>query len=260
MHPIVQVLCRFKQLETIKELYETKVSKKTGRRYKTKKLLDSMPVSWIVTYSAKRAQKDIKDLERGIEKAKRALQTKTSITSRKGFRSLIKVAQDTANATLDVEKIKESRRFAGYYAVCTNLKTKTPESIMAIYRKLWQIEDCFRVSKTQLETRPCFVWTDGHIRGHFLSCYISLVIEKYMLYELKKALGKEEITTERLCRALQEAEVLYDDSDMQTPLMLRLYESELFDRMCSTFGLEVLNRVEQPYTVRRKLHLGSLNV
>lgn len=255
-----ELLCRYKKLETDKTLYETKTSKKTGRNYKTKKVIATMPVSWVVTYAPHRAQKDLGDVNRAIEKATKAINTGNGLSNNKGYRSYIQIPRSNGEAKLNLEKIQEDKKWAGYYAVCTTLKTKTSEQVMAIYRKLWQIEDCFRVSKTQLETRPCFVWTEAHIRGHFVSCFTSLVIEKYMLYVLKKALGKEAITAEAFCEAIREAEVVYDDSDMQTPLLLRLYESGLFDAMSKVFGLQALNRAEQPYMARRKLHLSSINV
>lgn len=126
---------------------------------------------------------------------------------------------------------------AGYYAVCTNLETKTPSEIMGIYRHLWQIEDCFRVSKTTLEARPCFVWTKEHIKGHFMSCFISLVIEKYLRHVLKSKF--KEITNDEINTALRTALLAYDNGNPQVPMYLRLYSSESrFDDMLRTFGLE----------------------
>ncbi len=96
------------------------------------------------------------------------------------------------------------------------------------------------------------MWTDPHIYGHFLSCFISLVIEKYMLYTFKNELGKEEITHEKMLEALRTAEVVYDDINPQVPFYLRLYEAGLFDRMSALFNLEALNRVEAPVSLKEE--------
>lgn len=48
--------------------------------------------------------------------------------------------------------------------------------MLASYRNLTRIEDCFRVTKTEMDARPICVWTDEHIKAHFLTCFISLVM------------------------------------------------------------------------------------
>ena len=76
-----------------------------------------------------------------------------------------------------------------------------------------------------------------------------------MLFMLKKELGKEEITHDKMLESIETASVVYDDINPQVPLYLRLYEAGLFDRMSTVFGLDALNRVETPSSLRRKLHL-----
>ncbi len=55
-----------------------------------------------------------------------------------------------------------------------------------IYQGLWKIEESFRVMKSNLEARPIFVWTESSIRGHFVMCYLALVIQRYLEYKLRK--------------------------------------------------------------------------
>ena len=217
-----------------------------------------MNLKWVVSHSPSRAAKDKADRDRAIEKAKQAVADPSRLKNR-GYKSLVKVPKGKGSPTINWEKINEQAKWDGYYVICTNLNI-SPRDATAIYRKLWQIEDCFRVSKTYLEARPCFVWTDPHIYGHFLSCFISLVIEKYMLYTFKNELSKEEIIHEKMLEALRTAEVVYDDINPQVPFYMRLYEAGLFDRMSALFNLEVLNRVEVPSSLRRKLHLPLTKV
>jgi hypothetical protein len=61
------------------------------------------------------------------------------------------------------------------------------DNIIKMYQGLWKIEDSFRVTKSELKARPVFVWNKKRIHGHFLSCYISLVI----LRLIEKRMGRE---------------------------------------------------------------------
>lgn len=253
-----EVVCRYKTLDVKQELFEMRESPTTHRNYKTSNVLDTMDLKWVVSYSPSRAAKDKADRDRAVEKAKKAVEDPSRLKN-SGYKSLVKIPKGKGSPTLNWEKINEQAKWDGYYVICTNLEI-SPHDATAIYRKLWQIEDCFRVSKTYLEARPCFVWTDPHIYDHFLSCFISLVIEKYMLYTFKNELGKEEITHEKMLEALRTAEVVYDDINPQVPFYLRLYEAGLFDRMSAVFNLETLNRVEAPSALRRKLHLPLTKV
>ncbi len=246
-----EVLAKYKTLPMKACLKERKVSKKTGRVYRGK-VVDTMDVKWLISYSAARAAKDRSDREKAVTKAEKALEK--GQLSMRGFRSLIDIPKGEGKPRLNIAKIQEQEKWDGFYAICTNLDVEDPKKITEIYRKLWRIEDCFRVSKSQLETRPCFVWTEDHIRGHFVSCYISLVLEKYMEYVLKQKLG-DEVTSSGLCQALRQAEVVCEDSNPQQTVYLRLYEDTLFDQMAEVFELKALNRVEDKSSLRRKLRI-----
>ncbi len=98
----------------------------------------------------------------------------------------------------DKEKYERDIALDGYYAIVTNDLDLTPADIIDKYRQLSVIEDSFRVTKTDLEGRPVYVWTDEHIKGHFLTCFISLTLyrllqmetdHKYSVSKLKEALN-----------------------------------------------------------------------
>ena len=78
--------------------------------------------------------------------------------------------------SLKLDKIKEEEKFDGYYSIVTSEKNLTDKEIRDIYKGLWKIEESFKITKSNLETRPVYVWTKEHIEAHFLSCFISLVI------------------------------------------------------------------------------------
>ncbi len=96
------------------------------------------------------------------------------------------------------EKYERDIALDGYYAIVTNDLDLTPFEIIDHYRQLSVIEDSFRVTKTDLEGRPVYVWTDAHIQGHFLTCFIALTLyrllqletgNQYSVNKLKEALN-----------------------------------------------------------------------
>ena len=78
--------------------------------------------------------------------------------------------------SLKLDKIKEEEKYDGYYSIVTSEKDLSDKEIRDIYKGLWKIEESFKITKSDLETRPVYVWTKEHIEAHFLTCFISLVI------------------------------------------------------------------------------------
>ena len=87
---------------------------------------------------------------------------------------------------LDEDRIREEAMYDGFYAVVTNLEGDVRE-VININKRRWEIEENFRIMKTEFEARPVFVRQEDSIKAHFLTCYISLLV--YRL--LEKKLGEE---------------------------------------------------------------------
>ena len=83
---------------------------------------------------------------------------------------------------LDLDKIRDEEKYDGFYAVITNLEDDI-RGILKINRQRWEIEENFRIMKTDFEARPVYVRREDRIRAHFLTCYISLLV--YRLLEKK---------------------------------------------------------------------------
>ena len=83
---------------------------------------------------------------------------------------------DDSSLSLNLDKIKEEEKFDGYYSIVTSEKHLSDKEIRDIYKGLWKIEETFKITKSELETRPVFVWTPESIETHFLSCFIALLI------------------------------------------------------------------------------------
>jgi transposase len=99
------------------------------------------------------------------------------------------------------EQVAFDEQFDGMNVITTSEVDMSDEKIIAAYSQLNSIEDCFRVTKTDLKTRPVFVWTKAHIEAHFLTCFIALVVMKLLYYKLQ---GKYSIA--RIIEALRSAQ------------------------------------------------------
>jgi thiol-disulfide isomerase/thioredoxin len=84
----------------------------------------------------------------------------------------------------DEEKLREEEKFDGYYAIVTSEGKKTDEEIIEIYRGLWRIEEAFKVTKSDLETRTVYLSRNDHIQAHFLICFVALVIARLLQLRL----------------------------------------------------------------------------
>lgn len=151
----------------------------------------------IVTYSPKfaRYQKTIRDLQ--VERAKKMLQSGNIKKERRNpndparFIGKTAVTEDGEAADirhyLDTDKIEDEALYDGMYAVTTDLLDDDVKDILKVSEGRWEIEECFRIMKTDFEAIPVFVHADARIRAHFLICFLSLVIYRY----LEKDLGQD---------------------------------------------------------------------
>lgn len=96
---------------------------------------------------------------------------------------------------LNLDAIQEEEKFDGFYAICTDLNNPAFE-IFEMNHNRWESEDAFRVLKTDFKARPAFVWTDQHIKGHFIVCFMALLIFRI----LEKQLDYRHTSTEILSK------------------------------------------------------------
>ena len=80
----------------------------------------------------------------------------------------------------DDAKLCEEEKFDGYYAIVTSEWKKSDEDILEIYRGLWRIEEAFKVTKSDLQTRPVYLSREDHIQAHFLICFVALVLVRLL--------------------------------------------------------------------------------
>jgi transposase len=116
----------------------------------------------------------------------------------------------------DQDVLVEEEKYDGYYAIVTSELDTEDEKIVDIYRGLWKIEDSFRITKSDLETRPVYVSRHDHIEAHFLTCFVALVLVRLLEKRLN---GKHpvpkilESLRRSSCSLLEENMYLFDYYD-----------------------------------------------
>lgn len=178
---------------------------KRGRPRKYKDV--SIPTKIHITWTKKRAEKDRKDRERVLKKVVETLKKPSAVTSqlKRGRNQYIDIDLNAEEASLDETRIAHQASYDGYYAIITNQLSAETEDVTQQYQGLWQIEESFRILKSDLRARPVYVWTDEHVRGHFAICFLSFVLLRYAQYLLGKQ-GKR-LSGERISEALERASV-----------------------------------------------------
>ena len=153
----------------------------------------SMDETLIVTYSPKYKAYQQKIRARQIERAEKIIASPGRKRKGKNQNDPMRFVKKNAVTpdgeiaekqvfSLDEEQIMKEEMYDGFYAVITNLEGDVGE-IIKINRQRWEIEENFRIMKTEFEARPVYVRRDDRIKAHFLTCYISLLL--YRLLEKK---------------------------------------------------------------------------
>lgn len=88
--------------------------------------------------------------------------------------------------SVNKEMIEQEARFDGFYGICTDLEDDNAGEIIKLNGGRWIIEDCFRITKTEFEARPVFLRRDDRIRAHFLTCFLALILYKYLAKKINR--------------------------------------------------------------------------
>ena len=95
--------------------------------------------------------------------------------------------------TIDQKQADFDAQFDGVNVLVTSEIEMTDEEMLDSYKELAKIEDCFRVTKTELESRPVYVWTEDHIQAHFLTCFIALVHLRLLQHQIGWKMSPERV-------------------------------------------------------------------
>ena len=206
----------------------------------------------LVYYSQKYADKQKRDRNQMIERAKDIIANpkkydKVSCKGAKSYINNIKFVKssgeiaDGIEMSLKEDLIKEEEKYDGYYSIVTSELNMSDFELRNKYRGLTKIEDTFKVTKSELETRPVYVWTKDHIESHFLTCFVALVIvrllekktdNKYSVSKIINSLKKCE------CNKLNNITNLFDYYDDTIEDLDKVFNVDLSDSLISTKKLK----------------------
>ena len=193
----------------------------------------------IITYSPKYKAYQSKIRNAQIDRAKKMIQSSDKTRKGKGSNDPARFIQRTSVTEdgeiaqkniyqLDEAKILEESMYDGFYAVVTNLEGDIRE-IININKQRWEIEENFRIMKSEFEARPIFVRREDRIKAHFLTCFISLLV--YRL--LEKKLG-EEFTCSQILETLRNMNVTLLSKD--SGYIPSYKRTKITDKLHSSFG------------------------
>ena len=196
----------------------------------------------IVSYSPKYAkyQKDIRDAQ--IERAKKLISSPSKFdkySSQDCKRFIKNIAFDSKTAeiiardlSLDIDAINEEAKFDGYYALVTNLED-SDEEIIKINHNRWEIEESFRIMKTDFKSRPVYLQNENRIRSHFLTCYLALLIYRILEQKLN---DNHHYSTNQIISSLKDMNLFKLKNIGYTPAFTN---NEFYSRICELFDLSL---------------------
>ena len=219
--------------ENLKEQYKDKVFYK--ERWINE---DGLEQRLIITYSVKyqEYQKHIRNNQ--IDRAKKLIETnpkkigKSKQNDPKRFIKTTNITDDgeiaeNTNYSIDQSIIDEEAKYDGLYAVCTNLEDSV-EDIVKVNHRRWEIEESFRIMKSEFKSRPVYHSRDEMIKAHFLICFLALTLYRF----LEKKLD-EKYTVSEIIETLRTMELKQEKVDTFLPNYIR---TDLTDDLHDKFG------------------------
>lgn len=246
-----------------KELTFAKKSYLRERKLGTKKDSPLIKEKVLITWSKKYADRERIRREGALEYASQLtnaeLFRQTSKKGGKKYLDLHYLDEKTGElkpfsplVTIDHEQVDFDAQFDGVNVLVTSEVGMTDEEMLEAYKELAKIEDCFRVTKTELESRPVYVWTENHIQAHFLTCFIALIHLRLLQHQINWKMSPR-----RIANALNSAKAtrlqdnyyrLQESPDMQ--LLNRLLGME-WNKGFVKFE-ELKNYAKAPYTTLKR--------
>ena len=167
----------------------------------------------IITYSAKYQEYQRKIRNNQIERATKLIENnpkkigKAKQNDPKRFIKTTRITKDGEVAennihSIDLSVIENEAQYDGIYAVCTNLDDSV-EEIIKINNRRWEIEESFRIMKTEFKSRPVFFSREDRINSHFTTCFLAL-----MVYRVLESKMNSEFSAEKIIQTLRDMNFL----------------------------------------------------
>lgn len=203
----------------------------------------------IVSFSLKYLEYQRMKRAQNISKAEKAIRNGNASDSPKNFRSYIiedkctaegEVAEIEAGYHIDYERVSDEEQYDGFYAICTNLEEYTDKlgnrhhtlaDLLKINRARWEIEESFRIMKTQMKARPVYHRTDKAVKAHFAICFIALFLYRVLEHRLG-----EQFTTDQILSSIKSMNALHIQSEGYIPTFKR---TDLTDKLFEISGFRL---------------------
>lgn len=199
-------------------------------------------------YSQKYAEKQKREREIVLKKARDLIAnpgkyTRATSVGAAGYINNIKFVKETGEIpdgvklSLKLEKIAEEEKYDGYYSIVTSEKELSDQEIRDIYRGLWEIEESFKIIKSEFKARPVYLRTENHINAHFLICFVALLILRVLEYNLHKKYPVKQIRESLIrysCSHLDQNYYLFDYRDEILQSLERIFDLDLGNKIMTT--------------------------
>ena len=192
----------------------------------------------IVTYSIKYRDYQRKIRNSQIERAQKLIDSNTKNIEKcrqNDYKRFINKTTCTTDGevadkkiySIDNDTILQEEAFDGFYGVCTSLEDSASEIIKVNHRR-WEIEECFRIMKSEFKARPVFLQNDDRIEAHFITCFISLII-----YRLLEKRFNDEFTCCEIISGLRDMNLFEIKGEGYVPTYTR---TDFTDALHNAFG------------------------
>lgn len=226
---------------------------------------DGLEQKLLVTYSLKYSDYQRKIRSRQIERAEHLMEQSPNRIKKKGqndYKRFVNTQSCTKEGEvakhtiyeLNETVIQDEMQYDGFYAVCTNLES-TASEIVAINKDRWEIEESFRIMKSEFKSRPVFLSKDDRIEAHFITCFLALLVYRLLEKTLNNELGEEkkDSSTERytcsdILQTLKDMNFYRIDREGYVPIYER---TPLTDALHETFGFRTDYEIVNDKTMKK---------
>ena len=223
-------------------------SEETIEKYKNKVFYkerwikeDGLEQKFIVTFSLKYKYYQQQIRNNQIERAQKAMNNKNfklrkcNQNDYKRFITQTAVTKDGEVAdnnvlSLNTKQIEKEEQYDGFYGVCTNLDDNA-EEIIKINQRRWEIEESFRIMKSEFKARPVYLSRDDRITAHFTTCFLALVLHRYLEKELEK-----KYTATQIIDTLRNMNLIKHNEDGYIPVFTR---TDITDSLHKKFDFRI---------------------
>ena len=209
----------------------------------------------IVTYSLKYRNYQRTIRERQVDRAKKLIESPSKLAKNKTNDPKRFIEQEHCTSegevasktitSLNQNQIDNEEKYDGLYAVCTNLEYDV-SNIIKINQKRWEIEECFRIMKTEFKARPVYLSRKDRITAHFTTCFTALIIYRILEQKLN-----EKYTCEELIKTIRSMDMMIAPGEGYIPTYTR---TDITDDLHDVFGFRTDYQITSQKNMRKILN------